>query len=99
MAFFRVPVLWKDLGHLIPRDIGKVMGHDSRGSVAQGSQKFQTLFWRGQRLHHCHHHCHLSGHLLSTSCAYHCDEHTTGLFNVMKKIDYALSINLIVVLL
>lgn len=44
--FFRVPFLWKDLGHLIP--IGKLMGHDSglggEGSIAQGSQDFQTLF-------------------------------------------------------
>lgn len=34
-SVFRAPFLWKDLGHLTPQGVRKVMGLDSGRSVAQ----------------------------------------------------------------
>lgn len=69
--FFKVPFLWKDLGHLIP--IGKVMGHDSGlggwgGVCCSRKSGLPNTFWRHHCLHHWHHHWHPREHLLSMFC-------------------------------
>ena len=44
--FFRVPFLWKDLGHLIPPGIGKVMGHDLGGQSLKEIRTFKHFLER-----------------------------------------------------